>query len=123
VKVKEEKTWRCDCGDDHFLSVFRWSDDPEGCLALTDGTHCQSLWCRLRAAWNVVLHGRGFGHWGLDVLLNPGTARDLISELERQWHGAEEQQRDAEGDQGDVVAAQPGPVSSAAGSAEPGAPE
>lgn len=82
---RQERVWRCDCGDDHFLSVARYPDDPEGYLNLADGSHCPSFRCRLKTAWNVILHGRGYSHWGVEIVLNPEKARELMDEFRAQW--------------------------------------
>lgn len=82
--MRQERIWRCDCGDDHFLSVTRWPDGPEGYMSLTDGTHCRGLWCRVKSCWKMLRTGNA-PHWGVEIVLNPVTAREVITELEAQW--------------------------------------
>jgi hypothetical protein len=89
VSERQEHIWRCYCGDDHFLSVIRYRDDQEGCLSLIDNTNCQSLRCRAKAAWGVLVKGRGFGHSGIEIILSPESARELIEELQEQWTAKE----------------------------------
>jgi hypothetical protein len=81
---RQERIWRCYCGADHFLSVIRYPGDPEGCLSLIDNANCRSLRCRAKAAWGVLVKGRGFGHWGIEIILRAESARELIEELQEQ---------------------------------------
>lgn len=82
--MRQELILRCDCGDDHYLTVMRYPDDPDGYISLVDGTHCTSIRCRIKSAWKVLRKGSA-PHFGVEVVLNPVTSRQLIEELERQW--------------------------------------
>jgi hypothetical protein len=88
VNDRTERIWRCQCGDDHFLSVLRYGDDPEGCLSLIDGTNCHSFRCRVKAAWSILRGGGGYGHYGVEIVLSPDTSRELIAELQEKWPAA-----------------------------------
>jgi hypothetical protein len=85
VTERRERSWRCHCGHDHFLSVIRYGGDPEGMLSFVDGVHCRSLRCRLKSAWNVLRGGTGSGHYGFEMILSPETTAELIAELLEQW--------------------------------------
>jgi hypothetical protein len=74
--VRNEKIWRCDCGDDHFLSVIFYDSDPEGYISLVDGTHCTSFWCRIRSAWKLLRTGAA-PHFGVEVCLTPENSGEV----------------------------------------------
>lgn len=88
MSERRERIWRCDCGHDHFLSVTRYPGDQDGCLSFVDGTNCHSFRCRLKAAWNVLRMGGGYGHYGFEMVLSPQTTAELIAELLEQGRTA-----------------------------------
>lgn len=74
--ARNEKLWRCACGDDHFLSVIYYDTDPEGWVSVIDGTHCPSLWCKIKAAWQLIRKGNS-PHFGCEVVLTPENAAEI----------------------------------------------
>jgi hypothetical protein len=74
---RTEKLFRCACGSDHFLSVIFYDSDPEGYVSLIDGTHCKSLWCRVKSALLVLRTGAA-PHFGVEVCLTPENIGDVL---------------------------------------------
>jgi hypothetical protein len=78
--VNADKVWHCMCGDDHFLRVLFYDDDPEGYVSLVDGTHCASFWCRVKSAWKLLRTGSA-PHYGVEVCLDPETTAEFAQAI------------------------------------------
>lgn len=84
-KTKADRSWRCDCGGGHFISVTWWPEDERDDTATVDGylavegDFWRTLRHRLRMAFGVIRSGHADTRVG--VVLTPDRAREIAAAL------------------------------------------
>ena len=80
-----DRSWRCDCGGGHFISVTWWPEDERDDTAMVDGylvlegDFRTTLLHRLRMAAGLIVSGHADSRAG--VVLTPGIARQIAAAL------------------------------------------
>jgi len=57
---ESDRTWRCFCGGQHFVSLRLWGWEDGATYAYLDIADCyraRGWWARLRVVWDILRHG------------------------------------------------------------------